>query len=64
VAMFLVGLVSGDTYQYRLVSVSGDTFLNTAADTGLASVDHAISRHYKYQADTVCGRASHTTGSR
>jgi hypothetical protein len=55
--------VSGDTRQYRLVSVSGDTFLSIAADTGLASVNHAVSRRYKYRADTVCGRASHATGS-
>jgi hypothetical protein len=40
--------VSGDSYQHRLVSVSGDTFLIIAADTGLASVDRgAISRWYR-----------------
>jgi hypothetical protein len=58
--------VSGmrDTHQYQLVSVSGDTFLSIAADTGLASVSHgAISRRDRYWADTVFGRASHATGS-
>jgi hypothetical protein len=29
--------VSGDSHQYRLVLVSGDTFPSSAADTGLAS---------------------------
>jgi hypothetical protein len=33
-------LVSGDTHQYWLVLVSGDTSLSIAADTGLASVGH------------------------
>jgi hypothetical protein len=56
--------VSGDTHQYRLVSVSGDTFLSIAANTGLASVGHgAISRRDWYRAEKVCGRASHATGS-
>jgi hypothetical protein len=36
----------------------------SAADTGLASVGHgAISRRDRYRAETVCGRASHATGS-
>jgi hypothetical protein len=57
--------VSGDTRQYRLVSVSGDIFLSIAADTGLASVDHgAKSRRDRYRADTVFGRASRARGSR
>jgi hypothetical protein len=57
--------VSGDTHQYRLVSVSGDTFLSIAADTSLVSVGHgAIIRRDKYRADTVFGRASHARGSR
>jgi hypothetical protein len=56
--------VSGNTRQYRLVSVSGDTFLSIATDTGLASVGHgAINRRDRYRADTVCGRASHAAGS-
>jgi hypothetical protein len=57
--------VSGDTHQYRLVSVSGDTFLSIAADTGSASVGHgATSRRDRYRADTVFGHASHARGSR
>jgi hypothetical protein len=58
IQVLCVGL---DRYRYR---VSGDTFLSIAADTGLASVGHgAISRRDRYRAETVCGRASHATGS-
>jgi hypothetical protein len=56
--------VLGDIHHYQLVSVSGDTLLSIAADTGLPSVGHgAISRRDRYLAETVCGRASHATGS-
>jgi hypothetical protein len=52
------------TSRVRPIPVSGDTILTIAADTGLASVGHgAISRRDRYRADTVCGRASHATGS-
>jgi hypothetical protein len=56
--------VSGDTRQYRLISVSGDTKKSIAADTGLASVGRgAISRRDRYRAETVCARASYARGS-
>jgi hypothetical protein len=55
--------VSSDTHQYRLVLVSGDTFLGIAADTSVASAGRgAVTRPDRYQADTVCGRASHASG--
>jgi hypothetical protein len=56
--------VSGDTHQYRLVLVSGDTFLSIAADTGLASVGHGAVSRSDRSADRVFGRTSHATGSR
>jgi hypothetical protein len=53
------------TGRVRPIPVSGiGRYFSIAADTGLASVGRgAISRRDRYRADTVCGRASHATGS-